>query len=243
MLSIADHYLAITQVSHCLGRRDLQQSSSRSAKRQKLEPQCLPCPEGCPHLLELLKVLAHIHQLCLTPFQEQRPLPWSANSEFRELQDELEEYLLRHPNTFRFGPDSPSSHSRQGDLDASISSLIWHCCVIVLNRTFLPIPQRSKTMSNGQEPSIRCVEFPGAPSLFLKERIHRCESSADAICDITQEVIKNGGFHTVTWPTPLNQLWISADFVPTACSACRICLHTKCAGIYQPSPPVLKAIR
>ncbi|KAJ5498164.1 fungal-specific transcription factor domain-containing protein [Penicillium expansum] len=131
--------------------------------------------------------------------REQNPPPWTLNSEFRALQDDLEEYLLRHPSTFRFGSNSPSSRpSKQEDLDASISSMIWHCCVIILNRTFLPIPERrpQTTEDGGQEPPIRCIEFPNAPPLFLKERIYRCESSADAICDISQNVIRNGGFYS-----------------------------------------------
>lgn len=205
-LSIAERYLAITQASHCLGHRYLQASSSRPAKRPRLE--CAPCPDDCPHLVELLEVLASIHQLCLTPFKEQNPLPWTADSEFRALQDELEEYLLRHPSTFRFGSNSPSSHkSRRVDLDASISSMVWHCCVIVLNRTFLPIPERPQvTPSGGQDLPVRCVEFPEAPPLFLQERIHRCESSADVICEITRDVIRNGGFYSVICPKHLSIL-------------------------------------
>lgn len=203
VLSVAERYLAIAQASHCLGHRHLQPSSSRPAKRPRLE--CAPCPEDCPHLVELLELLSCINQLCLTPFKEQNPPPWTLNSEFRALQDDLEEYLLRHPSTFRFGSNSPSGRpSRLEDLDASISSMVWHCCVIVLNRTFLPIPERrpQSAEDGGQDLPIRCVEFPEAPPLFLKERIYRCESSADAICDISQDVIRNGGFYSVSCAYP-----------------------------------------
>lgn len=198
-LVIAERFLAIAQVSHCLGHRHLQPTNSRPAKRPRLE--CAPCPEDCPHLIELLEVLASIYQLCLIPFKEHNPLPWTPESEFRALQDELEEYLLRHPSTFCFGSNSPSGRpSRSGDLDASISSMVWHCCVIILNRTFLPIPERRAQLAEDgiPEPPIRCFEFPEAPPLFLKERINRCESSADAICDISKEVIRNGGFYSVS---------------------------------------------
>lgn len=207
VLSVAERYLAIAQASHRLGHRHLQPSSSRPAKIPRLE--CAPCPEDCSHLVELLEVLACIHQLCLTPLSEQNPLPWTADSEFRALQDELEEYLLRHPSTFRFGSNSPlSCNSRWGGLDVSISSMVWHCCVIVLNRTFLPIPERrpQTAAEGGKKPPVRCVEFPEAPPLFLKERIHRCESSADAICGISQDVIKNGGFYSVNFRPALSRL-------------------------------------
>ncbi|OQE39049.1 hypothetical protein PENCOP_c007G01356 [Penicillium coprophilum] len=122
VLNIAERYLAIAQASHCLGHRHLQPSTSLPVKRPRLE--CAPCPEDCPHLVELLEVLACIYQLCLTPFMEQDPPPWTLNSGFRALQDDLEEYLLRHPSTFRFGSNSPSScPSKLEDLDASISSM------------------------------------------------------------------------------------------------------------------------
>lgn len=209
-LVIAERYLAIAQVSHCLGHRHLQPTSTRPAKRPRLE--CAPCPGDCPHLIELLEVLDSVHRLCLIPFREHNPLPWAPDSEFRALQDELEEYLLRHPSTYRFGSNSPSDRpSRLGDIDASISSMVWHCSVITLNRTFLPIPERRAQLAENVTPErpIRCFEFPEAPLLFLKERINRCESSADAICDISKEVIRNGGFYSVS-PSVKAYLWIAS---------------------------------
>ncbi|KAB5563511.1 hypothetical protein GE09DRAFT_785696 [Coniochaeta sp. 2T2.1] len=205
VLDVAERYLAITQTAHSLGHRHLQPRAEKVHKRLRLH--CAPCPEDCPHLIELLEIFASVHRLCLTPFREHNPAPWAAGSEFRALQDELEEYLLRHPVTFRFGSNSPSAgfdtkQRKQGDLDASISSMVWHCCVIALNRTFLPIPERRPWTDGGaggqNKPTTlhSVIEFPGAPPLFLNERIHRCESSADAICSISRDVIKNGGFYS-----------------------------------------------
>ncbi|KAB5580364.1 hypothetical protein GE09DRAFT_435504 [Coniochaeta sp. 2T2.1] len=205
VLDVAERYLAITQTSHSLGHRHLQPRAEKVHKRPRLH--CAPCPEDCPHLIELLEIFASVHRLCLTPFREHNPAPWAAGSEFRALQDELEEYLLRHPVTFRFGSNSPSAgfnakQRKQGDLDASISSMVWHCCVIALNRTFLPIPERRPWTDGGaggqNKPTTlhSVIEFPGAPPLFLNERVHRCESSADAICSISRDVIKNGGFYS-----------------------------------------------
>lgn len=196
-LGFAERYLAIAQASHCLGHRHLQPLNIWPAKQPRLE--CATCPEDCPHLIELLDVLACIYQLWQVPFPEQTPLPWTPNSKFRSLQDELEEYLLRHPSTFRFGSNSPSvPTSSMEDLDASISSMIWHCCVIVLNRNFLPVPERRPPSAGGAlESQTRPINFPEPPPLFLKERIYRCESSSEAICDISRDMIRNGGFYSV----------------------------------------------
>ncbi|KAF9888966.1 hypothetical protein FE257_008136 [Aspergillus nanangensis] len=198
-LAAAERYLCIAQASHSLGHRHLQPSDSRPGQRPRLD--YLSCPEECPHLVELLEVLACIYQLCLTPFSEQNPLPWTAESKFQALQDELEEYLLRHPNTFFFGSNTAPSHDpRPPDMEVCVSSMIWHCCVIVLNRIFLPIPDRGHRIAAeaGQEPADRYAQFPKAPPLFLKEKSHRCASSADAICDISRDIIRNGGFYSVT---------------------------------------------
>ncbi|KAF7558188.1 hypothetical protein G7Z17_g125 [Cylindrodendrum hubeiense] len=108
--------------------------------------------------------------------------------------NELEEYLLWYPSIFRMGPKESHGTIDQEDGDAPMSSLIWHCSAILLNRTFLPIPERCKTANESTTSLIRCLDFPEAPPLFLKERTHRCESSADAICDITQDIISKGGF-------------------------------------------------
>lgn len=198
-LDAAERYLAIAQISHCLGHPGLKPPPDRPAKKPKLEAQCASCPSDRPHLVELLEVLACIHELCSTPFKEQHPPPWAPESRFRALQDELEQYLLRHPDTFHFGSTSSPLHDGQSDLDASISSLIWHSCAIVLNRTFLPIPERPKPSAGGECETalIPCVQFPGAPPLFLKERIYRCESSAGAICEISRNVIRSGNFYSV----------------------------------------------
>ncbi|KAK7428034.1 hypothetical protein QQZ08_005466 [Neonectria magnoliae] len=198
VLDAAEQFLTVAELSHSIGHASLQPTRDRKARRPRPDTRLPLFPEGTRRLLELLEALIRISQLCSTPLTEHDPAPWSTDSDFRALQDELEEYLLWNPSIFRMGPKEPPGKTEQEDNDACMSSLLWHCCAILLNRTFLPIPERCKTANESQAPLIRCVEFPEAPPLFLKERIHRCESSADAICDITQEVISKGGFFSHT---------------------------------------------
>lgn len=248
-LDIAERYLGIAHASHSLGHRHLQPSLAKRSKRPRLE--CGPCPEDCPHLIELLEIFGSVNHLYQTPFWEQSPPPWAANSEFRALQDELEEYLLRHPVTFRFGSNSPpadgdAKRRRRGDLDASISSLVWHCCAIALNRAFLLVPERpprsGATPRDQHDPVALVDEFPDAPSLFLRERVHRCESSADAICSISRDVIRNGGFYSVsTCSLLIHVCQPNIMPLPTARRTRWLCLHPECIGIHSPASWIVQA--
>ena len=196
-LAAAEKYLAVAQLTHRLGHPALLPLCDGPPDIPGPETQCILVSEPSPHL-KLLGILVRAYYLWSKPFTEQNPLPWGPRSRFRLLQDELEEYLLRHPDTFRFVLSTPREDSKEEDLERSVTSLIWHCCVIILNRTFLPIPERTPGEGKG-ESSVRCVDFPGAPPLFLKERIHRCESSADAIFGISRDIIRGGGFYSVSF--------------------------------------------
>lgn len=198
ILDAAELHFIVAELSHSIGHPSLQPPSHRRVKRPRPDTRVASFPEGTRRLLDLLEVLIGINQLGFTPFKEHNPAPWNTDSDFRALQDELEEYLLWYPSIFRMGPKELPGMIDQEDSDVPMSSLIWHCSAILLNRTFLPIPERCKLANEGQASLIRCVDFPQAPPLFLKERIHRCESSADAICDITQEIISKGGFFSHT---------------------------------------------
>lgn len=198
ILDAAELYFTIAELSHSIGHPSLQPPSHRRVKRPRPDTRVASFPEGTRRLLDLLEVLIGINQLGFTPFKEHNPAPWNTDSDFRVLQDELEEYLLWYPSIFRMGPRELPGMIDQEDSDVPMSSLIWHCSAILLNRNFLPIPERCKFANEGQASLIRCVDFPQAPPLFLKERIHRCESSADAICDITQEIISKGGFFSAS---------------------------------------------
>ncbi|KAH7123275.1 C6 transcription factor [Dactylonectria estremocensis] len=198
ILDAAEQHLIIAELSHSIGHPSLQPPSYRRVKRPRPEKRVASFPEGTQRLMDLLEVLIGINQLCIKPLKDHIPLPWNTNSDFRALQDELEEYLLWYPSIFRMGPREAPGLKDQEDTDEPMSSLIWHCSAILLNRTFLPIPERGKTANESQASLVRCVDFPEAPPLFLKERIHRCESSADAICDIAQDIISSGGFFSHT---------------------------------------------
>lgn len=155
---------------------------------------------GTERLLDMLDLLHRVTGLLSTPLVKHSPAPWATGSDFRALQDELEEHLLRDPSIFRMNHKGPLDTSIGEDVDDSISSLIWHCSAILLSRVFLPIPERSTTSPSRetQTPHLRFIDFPGAPPLFLKDRMRRCEASASAICDIIQDIISRGGFFIVS---------------------------------------------
>ncbi|KPM41935.1 hypothetical protein AK830_g4619 [Neonectria ditissima] len=141
VLDAAEQYLAVAELSHSIGHASLQPTRGRRVRRPRPDNRLPLFPEGTRCLLELLEALIRIDQLCSTPLTEHNPAPWSTDSHFRVLQDELEEYLLWYPSIFRMGPKEPPGRTEQEDNDACMSSLVWHCCAILLNRTFLPIPE------------------------------------------------------------------------------------------------------
>ncbi|KAM0738396.1 hypothetical protein ACQRIT_006133 [Beauveria bassiana] len=112
-----------------------------------------------------------------------------------EILNELEEHLLHYPDTFRLFARSRRRDLKEPDIDELISSLMWHCCVVVLNRPFLPILAR--TSEEGRiDQIVKKVYFPGAPHLFVKEKVYRCEASADAIFNISRNIVRANVFHS-----------------------------------------------
>ncbi|KAH6887464.1 hypothetical protein B0T10DRAFT_71539 [Thelonectria olida] len=196
-LDSAERYLVIAEMAHSIGHLSLQPRCAQKTRRPRVN-KFTSISDGTQSLLDVLNILIRINQLCSTPFQQHHPAPWTTESEFRALQDELEEHLLRDPSIFRIGRQKPPDENVDDDVDDLMASLMWHCCAIVLNRTFLPIPERSRSTTESHAPLLRCVDFPDAPPLFLKERAHRCEASANAICDIVQDIISRGGFFSYT---------------------------------------------
>ncbi|KAM3437816.1 hypothetical protein NHJ13734_004462 [Beauveria thailandica] len=193
-LNAAERYLAAAQLTHCLGHPRLLPSSPGADGKPKPDAQCTTLKRALPDLVNLLEILVRVYQLQSVPVKEQKPPPWAPHSKYRTLQNELEEHLLHYPDTFRLFASRPRD-SKVHHADELISSLMWHCCVVVLNRPFLPIMVRiSEEGDLGQ--SVKKVYFPGAPHLFVKEKVYRCEASADAIFNISRDIVRANVFHS-----------------------------------------------
>ncbi|KAK8143439.1 hypothetical protein G3M48_007245 [Beauveria asiatica] len=193
-LNAAERYLAAAQLTHCLGHPRLLPPSRGADGKPKPDAQCTTLKRALPDLVNLLEILVRVYQLQSVPVKEQKPPPWAPHSKYRTLQNELEEHLLHYPDTFRLFASRPRD-SKVHHVDELISSLMWHCCVVVLNRPFLPIMVRiSEEGDLGQ--SVKKVYFPGASHLFVKEKVYRCEASADAIFNISRNIVRANAFHS-----------------------------------------------
>ncbi|XWX01642.1 hypothetical protein V2A60_009670 [Cordyceps javanica] len=49
----------------------------------------------------------------------------------------------------------------------------------------------------GPEQTVKNIDFPGAPYLFVKEKAYRCESSADAVFGICRDIVRAKAFHSI----------------------------------------------
>ncbi|KAJ6186506.1 hypothetical protein N7519_007807 [Penicillium mononematosum] len=204
-LDRVQRYLDIVEASHCIGQVTLQPPYGIWDAQRKLSLQDSHENESLSRFLELLHIFTRIQGLCSISFFNHDPPPWSIDSAFRGIQSELERILLHWPDQFRTTTSSPPDWSRDNDAESALCSLIWHCCVIVLNRTFLPIPQIAEADGRNSQGTRKCVCFPGAPGLFLEERIHRCKASAAAICNICSDLIASGDFFYMS-PQPHDPL-------------------------------------
>ncbi|KAF1732155.1 Filamentous growth regulator 27 [Beauveria bassiana] len=194
-LNATERYLAAAQLTHCLGHPRLYPPCLRPEGKSKPDAKCANLERGSLDLVNLLEILVRVYQLQSVPVKEQKPPPWAPHSKYRALQNELEEHLLHYPDTFRLFARSRPRDLKEPDIDELISSLMWHCCVVVLNRPFLPILARIS--EEGRIDQIaKKVYFPGAPHLFVKEKVYRCEASADAIFNISRNIVRANVFHS-----------------------------------------------
>lgn len=191
-LTAASQYLAVARAIMCIGNPDL-----HSMQQQTVHNSLSTRMPGTP-ALKRLWILLRIQELCGKPFAQHEPRPWDENSEFRCVQEELDGYLIRWPGTFATKPSTDGTPDAcPNEAETSVALLVSHCSIILLNRTFLPIPRKTIGCS-GVETDVRWVSFPSAPDLFIKERISRCEASVAAICLICKDMIANGQIFAVS---------------------------------------------
>ncbi|KAJ9149912.1 hypothetical protein NKR23_g4132 [Pleurostoma richardsiae] len=193
ILRDADHYLRIMECCCSISQPSLLKRGVMGLDRVSET-----CPDASggnnsPQFLQMLCLLVRIQQFCLRPLPQQKPDPWKPDSDFQALRKELQLRLIRRPFTYCADAD-PSDHCISDSVDTAMSTLAWHCCTIVLGRTFLPIPERRRDPNADWHATVRSLHFPGAPVLFLQENIHSCEASAAAICTICKEIVANGEF-------------------------------------------------
>ncbi|KAB2571836.1 hypothetical protein DBV05_g9516 [Lasiodiplodia theobromae] len=116
---------------------------------------------------------------------------WEPDSAFMSLKKELDAILIRQSDRVRFNSDRLMRELDRGEGRAGeylFWPLAWHCAVILLSRSFLPI-----TISSSGKLEATC-NYPGAPAIFLEDRLSVLRASATAISFICSDVMACGQF-------------------------------------------------
>lgn len=201
ILDRAEHYLVVAELLHCIGHPALyptDKTEGPSLQDSKV-PEDLTTSGA---IRELIRLFLRIQKLCSTQLTTMNPPPWHPGSSFRVLQEEIETSLIRRPIRHQYR-SSPSSDKAEPVLpilwtpEKITLALLWHTCVVVLYRGFLPIPQRRPDPDQGEPGSVESITFPLAPALFIEEKIHACEASAAAISRLCQEIVAISDFFRV----------------------------------------------
>lgn len=153
-----------------------------------------PCNNGSDILQVLYKVQGFWAQSA-TSLSEMRH--WEPDSAFMSLKKELDTILIRQSNRVRFSSDRLMRELDRGEGRAGeylFWPLAWHCAVILLSRSFLPI-----TISSSGKLEATC-NYPGAPAIFVEDRLSVLRASATAISFICSDVMACGQFLMVSIP-------------------------------------------
>lgn len=218
-------YLAIAETTHSLGHETLRPLLEQTGYDEGSAAHGNPHQSPMMNLTSLLRLMACIDNLATRPHNSHDPEPWKQGSGFRKLHTQMEEYIIHHPGASCFETSlDNAAESAEDHVVEAMCSLVYNCCDVLLNRIFLPIPACLHDQEQDPKGSIQCVDFPGAPSLFLLERMHRCEASAAAICRTAKEIVKHAGF-----------FWVRKSLSPTRLTTySSTCLHVHVfSGIQQ----------
>lgn len=153
-----------------------------------------PCSHGSDIIHVLYKVQAFWAQSAAS-LSEMRH--WEPDSAFMSLKKELDAILIRQSDRVRFSSDRLMHELDRGEGGAGAYlfwPLVWHCAVILLSRSFLPI-----TISSSGKLEATC-NYPGAPAIFVEDRLSVLRASATAISFICSDVMACGQFLMVSTP-------------------------------------------
>lgn len=192
-VDLAYEYLCIAERELCLGHNLT--PSIRCIKIYRPEEAELESTLPSGHVIEMLDLLLKISAFSRKSHTQCDLNTLSADSEFMSHRQALDKFLLCHPEELQVDPEDfcEGAKDLRPQFENLQCSLAWHCCVIMLNRVYLPVP-KIWDQANAFPPSHQTVEdksqlFPVALGPFLEERIKECESSASTICSICNDLM------------------------------------------------------
>ena len=194
-LMLVESFLDLTEHLHTLGHSRLKCSKSCQHDLRPSETLNSTDDSETQRVLQLTKYLYHIDKVAAHSFTDQSPPAWHATSMFMEMQRNLDQFRLFNLDTFSLQSSAP--------LLKVVCVILWHSCILSLNRGFLPVPLTRGT--NGRSASHirpgsvdRVVHMPNAPKPFIQGRINVCNSSASDIAVICCQLMERTSFVLVS---------------------------------------------
>lgn len=209
MLERAESYLLVAELLHSIGHPALYMIDERERPSPHNDSKLGGALTASMAYRNLLRLFIRIQKLSHTEFITMNPPPWRPDSLYHTLQDDLEAVFIRRPvghqfTNVPFTPTSDSAEPNSQALEEITFALLWHSCVVVLNRNFLPIPQRQPGPGPGNPTRVKPIYFPSAPALFLEEKTRACEASAAASCRLSRIIVSNSDFFQVRPSLPFD---------------------------------------
>ncbi|KAH7140882.1 hypothetical protein EDB81DRAFT_799062 [Dactylonectria macrodidyma] len=134
------------------------------------------------NIRDATKLLLNCVEYATQETQDDTIHPWQHGSTFSKLKLSLDQFSITIAQTFDLDPRAwESSLTVRSELAVeTILSLIRDCCIILLNRAFLPISPQTQVDDEDQTQP---------PRMFLQGRIHACEASAESIYELCTVLI------------------------------------------------------
>lgn len=178
-VAAAMNFVRTMRLMHVVG-------NSRLAPNIPLHTPSLLTPADDDRRLEdLLDLLLNIQSFAQTSLAPQVCSHWLPESPFYKLQLKLDEYAMQHHEDVHLTQQKLQQHLDAGHIALIHCAFLWHTCVLILNRVFLPI------RCGGDNGASRAglATYPNAPAHFLSEKRNVCDAAASTISSICHEVV------------------------------------------------------
>lgn len=204
-LTLVERYVRAAELLQSLGQRTLKFHAPGTVLPMASTPEIENTFNVSEVLISLLSILLRIQHFSDVDYTKHTPAPWALTSTFMSVRHELDRLSLFHGGTISFNPEDFENNLNEenGTGEHILCSLTWHCCVVMLNRIFLPIqlvspqPGDQTATTNTFDPT-QVATFPTAPRAFLQERITTCINSANSIARICSRILSKGVFFLVS---------------------------------------------
>lgn len=193
-LEMAQTFLVVHQHLQALGHPAISEPFSHASPRLSNDDELLSS-----RAVNLLRILHAAHAYTALDDPKHLHAPWHSESTFQRLWRTLESLRLQNPDDVELDISLFEEVNLPSNMlsIALLSSLAWHCAVLVLHRQFLAY---SSSWASGTAVTTRADTFSTQSSCFLKEHVRVGLSSAFAVVNICAQIMQVESFVFVGIP-------------------------------------------